>query len=77
MIAIDLKIGAFEPEFVGKMNHYLGLLDDQVKMPDENPSIGIILSIVNLLLIHFIIFVYLIMLIMDLDIMRCTHCGSD
>ena len=43
LIAIDLKIGAFEPEFVGKMNHYLGLLDDQVKMADENPSIGIIL----------------------------------
>jgi len=43
LIAIDLKIGAFEPEFVGKMNYYLGLLDDQVKMPDENPSIGIIL----------------------------------
>ena len=43
LIAIDLKIGAFEPEFIGKMNHYLGLLDDQVKMPDENSSIGIIL----------------------------------
>jgi predicted nuclease of restriction endonuclease-like (RecB) superfamily len=43
LIAIDLKIGTFEPEFVGKMNHYLGLLDDQVKMPEENPSIGIIL----------------------------------
>jgi predicted nuclease of restriction endonuclease-like (RecB) superfamily len=43
LIAIDLKIGEFEPEFVGKMNHYLGLLDDQMKMSDENPSIGIIL----------------------------------
>jgi len=43
LIAIDLKIGTFEPEFVGKMNHYLGLLDDQVKMSGENPSIGIIL----------------------------------
>ena len=43
LIAIDLKISAFEPEFVGKMNHYLGLLDDQMRMPDENPSIGIIL----------------------------------
>jgi len=43
LIAIDLKIGSFEPEFVGKMNHYLGLLDDQVKMSDENHSIGIIL----------------------------------
>jgi len=32
LIAIDLKISAFEPEFVGKMNHYLGLLDDQMKM---------------------------------------------
>jgi predicted nuclease of restriction endonuclease-like (RecB) superfamily len=43
LVAIELKIGAFEPEFVGKMNHYLGLLDDQMKMTDENPSIGIIL----------------------------------
>ncbi|MCL2598238.1 MAG: PDDEXK nuclease domain-containing protein [Paludibacter sp.] len=43
LIAIDLKIGAFEPEFVGKMNHYLGLLDDQMRLLDENPSIGIIL----------------------------------
>ena len=43
LIAIDLKISAFEPEFVGKMNYYLGLLDDQMKMPDENTSIGIIL----------------------------------
>ena len=43
LIAIDLKIGAFEPEYIGKMNHYLGLLDDQVKMSGENPSIGIIL----------------------------------
>ncbi len=43
LIAIDLKIGEFEPEYVGKMNHYLGLLDEQVRMSDENPSIGIIL----------------------------------
>jgi predicted nuclease of restriction endonuclease-like (RecB) superfamily len=43
LVAIDLKIGTFEPEFVGKMNHYLGLLDDQMKMYDENPSIGFIL----------------------------------
>lgn len=43
LIAIELKIGEFEPEFVGKMGFYLSLLDQQVKMPDENPSIGIIL----------------------------------
>jgi predicted nuclease of restriction endonuclease-like (RecB) superfamily len=43
LVAIDLKIGAFQPEYIGKMNYYLGLLDDQIKMPDENPSIGIVL----------------------------------
>jgi hypothetical protein len=43
LVAIDLKIGEFEPEFVGKMNYYLGLLDDKMKQQDENPSIGIIL----------------------------------
>ena len=43
LVAIDLKMGEFEPEFVGKMNFYLGLLDDQVKLEDENHSIGIIL----------------------------------
>ena len=43
LIAIDLKIGAFKPEFAGKMNFHLELLDEQVKLPEENPSIGIIL----------------------------------
>jgi predicted nuclease of restriction endonuclease-like (RecB) superfamily len=43
LVAIDLKIGSFEPEYIGKMNFYLGLLDDQLRLPGENPSIGIIL----------------------------------
>jgi predicted nuclease of restriction endonuclease-like (RecB) superfamily len=43
LVAIDLKIGEFEPEFVGKMQFYLAVLDDRVRMPHENPSIGIIL----------------------------------
>jgi predicted nuclease of restriction endonuclease-like (RecB) superfamily len=43
LVAIDLKIGEFEPDYVGKMNFYLGLLDDKVKMKGENPSIGLIL----------------------------------
>jgi len=43
LIAIDLKIGEFEPEFAGKMNFYLNLLNKHIKMPGENPSIGIIL----------------------------------
>jgi predicted nuclease of restriction endonuclease-like (RecB) superfamily len=43
LVAIDLKIGDFQPEHAGKMHFYLNVLDDQVRMPDENPSIGIIL----------------------------------
>lgn len=43
MVAIELKIGEFKPEYVGKMNFYLLLLDKLEKAPDENPSIGIIL----------------------------------
>lgn len=43
LVAIELKIGKFEPEFVGKMQFYLRALDLQVRQGDENPSIGIIL----------------------------------
>ncbi|MBA9846076.1 MAG: PDDEXK nuclease domain-containing protein [Ralstonia sp.] len=43
LVAIELKIGKFEPEFVGKMQFYLAALDEQVRQDDENPSIGIIL----------------------------------
>jgi predicted nuclease of restriction endonuclease-like (RecB) superfamily len=43
LVAIKLKIGAFKPEYAGKMNFYLNLLDDFVRLPDENPSIGIII----------------------------------
>jgi len=43
LVAIDLKIGEFEPEHKGKMEFYLSVLDDKVKLPHENPSIGIII----------------------------------
>jgi predicted nuclease of restriction endonuclease-like (RecB) superfamily len=43
LVAIELKIGKFRPEFVGKMQFYLTALDRQVRQEDENPSIGIIL----------------------------------
>ena len=43
LVAIELKIGKFQPEFVGKMQFYLTALDRQVRQGDENPSIGIIL----------------------------------
>jgi predicted nuclease of restriction endonuclease-like (RecB) superfamily len=43
LVAIDLKIGDFEPSHVGQMQFYLAVLDDRVRLADENPSIGIIL----------------------------------
>ena len=42
LVAIELKTGKFKPEYAGKMNFYLSVLNDKVKMEDENPSIGII-----------------------------------
>lgn len=43
LIAIELKIGQFKPEYAGKMNFYLSVLNDTLKLADENPSIGIII----------------------------------
>lgn len=43
LVAIELKIGKFLPEYVGKMQFYLAALDDLVRLDGENPSIGIIL----------------------------------
>lgn len=43
LVAIDLKIGEYKPEYAGKMNTYLSLLDKLEKGEDENKSIGIIL----------------------------------
>lgn len=43
LVAIDLKIGEFEPEHKGKMEFYLSILNDTVKLPHENPAIGIII----------------------------------
>ena len=43
LVAIELKTGKFEPEYAGKMDFYLHLLNDQVKLKDKNPPIGIIL----------------------------------
>ena len=43
LVAIELKIGDFKPEFVGQLQFYLTALDRQVKMEHENPSIGIII----------------------------------
>ena len=43
LVAIEFKKGKFKAGYVGKMNLYLSALDEMVKQPHENPSIGIIL----------------------------------
>ena len=42
-VVIDLKAGAFQPEYTGKMNFYLAVVDDLLKHPSDQPSIGLIL----------------------------------
>jgi len=42
-VVIDLKVEAFKPEFAGKMNFYLNAVEDQLRHPDDQPPIGLIL----------------------------------
>ena len=43
LVAVELKVGPFEPEFAGKMDFYLNLLNEKERTHHDNPSIGIIL----------------------------------
>ena len=43
LVAIELKVGRFEPEYLGKLNFYLEALDRDVKKSHENPTIGVLL----------------------------------
>ena len=43
LVAFELKAGSFEPEYAGKMDFYLNVLNDRERAADDNPSIGIIL----------------------------------
>jgi len=43
LIAIELKTGKFLPEYKGKMEFYLNVLNDTVKLPHEHPAVGIII----------------------------------
>lgn len=43
LVAFELKVGPFEPEYAGKMDFYLNLLNDKERGPDDQPSIGVIL----------------------------------
>jgi predicted nuclease of restriction endonuclease-like (RecB) superfamily len=42
-VVIDLKIEDFKPEFAGKMNFYLNVVDELQRQPEDAPSIGLIL----------------------------------
>jgi predicted nuclease of restriction endonuclease-like (RecB) superfamily len=44
-VVIELKVGAFQPEYVGKMNFYLNAVDEQLRVGDDQESVGIILCI--------------------------------
>ncbi len=43
LVAVELKCGDFKPAYLGQLSAYLRVLDDEVKKPFENPSIGIVL----------------------------------
>jgi predicted nuclease of restriction endonuclease-like (RecB) superfamily len=42
-VVIELKAGEFKPEYIGKLNFYLSAVDDQLRTPDDQPTIGLIL----------------------------------
>ncbi|MGB5915198.1 MAG: PDDEXK nuclease domain-containing protein [Phormidesmis sp.] len=42
-IVIDLKTTDFKPEYAGKMNFYVAAVDDTLRHPDDNPTIGMVL----------------------------------
>jgi len=43
LVAVELKIGKFKPEYIGKMQFYLSSLDEKERIQNENPSVGLIL----------------------------------
>jgi len=43
LIAVDLKKGKFKPEHAGKSRFYCAALDEQLRLPHENPSLGLVL----------------------------------
>jgi len=47
LVVFELKTVAFQPEFLGKLNFYLEVLDRDIKKPHEKPSIGVLLCTGN------------------------------
>jgi len=43
LVVVELKKGQFKPSYLGQLAAYLRILDDEEKLPSENPSVGIIL----------------------------------
>ncbi len=43
LVAVELKRGEFKPEYLGQLNFYVNVLNDLVKLPHENSSVGILL----------------------------------
>ena len=43
IVCVELKSGAFKPSYLGQLASYLRIIDDEIRKPNENPSIGIIL----------------------------------
>jgi len=43
LVAIELKVGRFEPEYLGKLSFYLEALDRDAKKPHEHPALGVLL----------------------------------
>ena len=43
MVAVELKMGKFRPSYLGQLEFYLSALDELMKKPEENPSIGLLL----------------------------------
>lgn len=42
-IVVELKVKSFEPEFVGKLNFYVNAVDELIKTPNENPTLGLLI----------------------------------
>ena len=42
-IVVELKVKPFDPEFAGKLNYYVNAVDELLKGPDDNPTIGLLI----------------------------------
>ena len=42
-VVVELKVKAFDPEYAGKLNYYVNAVDELLKGPDDNPTIGLLI----------------------------------